>query len=388
MNSIPYSTQSIDKKDIKSVLNVLNSKFLTQGPLVEEFENKISTYCGSKYGVAVNSGTSALHVACMALGFKKGDILWTSPISFVASSNCALYCGGKVDFVDIDPKTYCMCPKKLEEKLIEAKKNNKLPKIVVPVHHTGQSCNMSKIYSLSKKFDFKIIEDASHALGGSFKNHKVGSCKYSDVTVLSFHPVKIITTAEGGMACTNSKKISTKMRLLRTHGITKNISEMQKKGEGPWYYEQILLGYNYRMNDIEAALGVSQFRKIDKFVKERRKISVRYNKLLKSLPVITPFELKESYSTYHLYIILLKLNVTHSSHIKVFNNLRDKGIGINLHYIPIHTHPYYKKLGFKQGQFPNAETFYKSAISLPVYPGLTKKAQDKVVQILRKALQN
>jgi UDP-4-amino-4,6-dideoxy-N-acetyl-beta-L-altrosamine transaminase len=386
MNDIPYSRQYIDKKDIKNVVKVLNSNFLTQGPLVEKFENKISSYCSAKYSIAANSGTSALHISCMALDFKEGDILWTSPISFVASSNCALYCGGKVDFVDIDPKTYCMSTEKLEEKLIAAKKNKKLPKIVVPVHHSGQSCDMKKIYLLSKKYNFKIIEDASHALGGRYNKSKVGSCKYSDITVLSFHPVKIITTAEGGMACTNSKKLSDKMKLFRTHGITRDQMEMTKEKDGPWYYEQILLGYNYRMNDIEASLGLTQLEKVDKFIKERRKIALRYDKMLKKLPLTTPYQADSSFSTYHLYIIKLDLNLIKLSHLEIFKALRNYGIGVNLHYIPIHTHPYYKKLGFKEGQFPNSESFYKSVISLPLYVGFTRKLQDKVVKVLKRVI--
>jgi UDP-4-amino-4,6-dideoxy-N-acetyl-beta-L-altrosamine transaminase len=332
--------------------------------------------------VATNSATSALHVACLSLGLGKGDYLWTSPITFVASANCGIYCGAKVDFVDIDPKTYNLSPQALEEKLMQAEKNNKLPKVIIPVHFAGQSCDMEKIHNLSKKYGFRVIEDASHAIGGKYKNQPIGSCKYSDITIFSFHPVKIITTGEGGMALTNSSELAKKMRLLRSHGITRDKELMIKDSEGSWYYQQIDLGYNYRMTDIHAALGMSQMKRIDDFINHRHNINQYYNKKLSDLPIVTPFQSKNSYSALHLYPIKIKYDLVKKKHKQVFDEMRARNIGVNLHYIPVHTQPYYKNMGFKQGDFPHAESYYSSAMSLPIFNTMTISQQNEVISAL------
>ena len=385
---IPYGKQDISEADIQAVVSVLKSDFLTQGPKVPLFEKCISRYCGSSYAVASNSATSSLHLACLALGLRKEDWLWTSPNSFVASANCGLYCNAKVDFVDIDPLTYNLSTDKLEEKLIKAKKLNKLPKIVIPVHFAGQSCDMIKIKALSDEYGFAIIEDASHAIGGKYMGELIGGCQYSDITVFSFHPVKIITTAEGGIATTNSKILKQKMRLLNSHGITRDESLMNGPIVGPWYYQQILLGLNYRMTDLQAALGISQLDRIDDFVSKRHALKERYDLLLKDLPVILPYQSKDSYSSLHLYPIKIdtskKNNITR---IDVFNELKLNNIGVNVHYIPIHMQPYYQDLGFQQGDFPNSELYYEAALSLPLFSSMTIKQQDKVVAELRQSLQ-
>lgn len=383
---IPYARQSVTDEDIKAVVDVLRSDFLTQGPSVDRFEKVVSEYCGVKYAVAVNSGTSALHIACLALGVGKGDIAWTSPNSFVASANCALYCGATVDFVDIDEHTYNMSVPALEKKLAEAKKKDKLPKVVIPVHFSGQSCEMERIAQLSKEFGFRIIEDASHASGGSYKGNKIGSCTHSDLTVFSFHPVKIVTTAEGGMVLTNNEELHRKLSILRTHGITRNDSLMEGSSHGPWYYQQVDLGYNYRMTDIQAALGISQMSRIDAFVRRRREIAAYYDQRLKSIPIILPRQHSDTFSPYHLYVIGLILNRIKKTHLQVFSELRGNGIGVNLHYIPIHTQPYYKKMGFKTGDFPVAEKYYRTAISLPMYYDLLQSDQDHVCEQLKKVI--
>lgn len=380
---IPYGRQEITQDDIDAVEEVLQSDFLTQGPQVPKFEKAVSDYCGSKYAIAVNSATSALHLACKALGLKEGDWLWTSPITFVASANCGRYCGAQVDFVDIDPKTYNMCAKKLEKKLIIAEKNGCLPKIVIPVHLSGQSCDMKSIHALSQKYGFKIIEDASHAVGAKYLNDYVGSCKFSTVAVFSFHPVKIITTAEGGMALTNDPKVAECMSMLRSHGITKNSDSMTKEPDGEWYYQQLELGFNYRMNDIQAALGISQFKRIDTIVSRRHTLASRYNKLLADLPIKIPFQSSNNYSSFHLYIILLNESARHK---QIFSDLRKKDIGVNLHYIPIYRHPYYLSKNFDYDDYPISELYYSSAISIPLYPSLTEKDQDKVVEAIRRSL--
>lgn len=380
---IPYGKQDVNQDDIDAVIQVLKSDFITQGPQIPAFENALKQYTGAGHAIAVSSGTAALHIACLALDVGKEDIVWTSPISFVASSNCALYCGAKVDFVDIDQNTYNMCATELENKLKTAKRENKLPKVVIPVHLSGQSCDMKQIAKLAKEYDFKIIEDASHAVGGKYENRPIGCCQYSDITVFSFHPVKIITTAEGGMTLTNSSELAAKMDLYRTHGITRDENRMTEKSHGPWYYQQIELGFNYRMTDIQAALGLNQLKRIDDFVKIRNELAERYNDLLKTLPVTIPTQIKESYSARHLYIICLN---NPSSHQIVFKKMRELGIGVNLHYIPIHMQPYYKKLGFKEKTFTKAENYYKRAISLPLYSKLTYEQQDRVVNALKKAL--
>jgi len=381
---IPYGKQDITQADIDSVVGVLKSKFLTQGPQVPLFEKIVAEYCHSKYGVAVNSATSALHIACLALGLGKGDYLWTSPNTFVASANCGLYCGAKVDFVDINPLTYNLSSEELEKKLIQAKKDNKLPKIVIPVHFAGQSCDMKKIHFLSKKYGFKVIEDASHAIGGRYLDQPIGGCKYSDITIFSFHPVKIITTAEGGMATTNSKELAEKMQLYRSHGTTRNEKLMTKESEGDWYYQQVALGFNYRMTELQAALGVSQVQRLDEFVARRHVLQERYDSLLSGLPIIRPYQDKCSYSALHLYPI----QIDDKSRKYVFNELRNAGIGVNVLYIPIHTQPYYKNLGFKEGDFPNSEAYYSQTISLPLYQGLEFKLQNKIIDTINKIMVN
>jgi len=384
---IPYGKQEINESDIKAVLSVLKSDFLTQGPKVPLFEQSISNYCGSKYAVALNSATSALHASCLALGLKKGDWLWTSPNSFVASANCGLYCGAQVDFVDIDPDTYNISIFELENKLQNAKINGKLPKVLVVVHFAGQPCEMQKIKSLSKEFGFYVIEDASHAVGSRYKDNYIGGCKYSDITVFSFHPVKIITTAEGGVATTNSETIDRKIRLYRSHGITRDISQMSEKNSGSWYYEQIDLGFNYRMTELQAALGIAQLKRLDEFILKRHSLRSRYDKMLSDLPLVKPFQAENCFSSLHLYPIRLKLNfIKDKNRKKIFDELRDYGIGVNVHYIPIHTQPYYKNLGFKVGDYPNSESYYNSAISLPLFSSMTFDQQDEVISILNKVL--
>ena len=385
---IPYGKQDINQTDIDAVVDVLQSDFLTQGPQVPLFEKKVSDYCGSEFGVAVNSATSALHVACLALGLGKGDWLWTSPNTFVASANCGLYCGSRVDFVDIDSLTYNLSTEELEKKLIRAKKDNKLPKIVIPVHFAGQSCDMQKIHSLSKEYGFKIIEDASHAIGGRYLDRPIGGCQYSDITVFSFHPVKIITTAEGGLATTNDRELSERMQLFRSHGVTRNPELMNKLPEGNWYYQQVDLGFNYRMTELQAALGVSQMQRLDKFVTQRHILQKRYDSLLHDLAIIKPYQDQDSYSALHLYPIQVDLDSIDKNRQQIFDELRQSGIGVNVHYIPIHTQPYYKNLGFKIGDFVKSESYYKATISIPLSSSLTLKEQDKVVTSLIKSLSN
>ena len=383
---IPYGKQDINQSDIDAVVDVLKSDFLTQGPQVPLFEKTIADYCDAKYAVAVNSATSALHVACLALGLGEGDWLWTTPNTFVASANCGLYTGASVDFVDIDPRSYNMCANALEEKLIQAKRANRLPKVIIPVHFSGQSCDMKRIHELSKQYGFKIIEDASHAIGGKYSNKPIGNCDYSDITVFSFHPVKIITTAEGGLATTNQNKLAEKMQLLRSHGVTRTPKLMTKEADGAWYYQQVDLGFNYRMTELQAALGVSQMRRLDDFVANRHLLQERYDELLSKLPVIKPYQYPDSYSALHLYPIQLDLEKIEKSHAQIFQELRDNGLGVNLHYIPIHTQPYYEKMGFKQGDFPNSEHYYSRAISIPLYQGLSFEQQDEVASILKSVL--
>jgi UDP-4-amino-4,6-dideoxy-N-acetyl-beta-L-altrosamine transaminase len=383
MNMIPYGKQEISQQDIDSVVDVLTSDFLTQGPKVPEFERSLTSYAGVKHALAVNSATSALHIACLALDVKKGDVVWTTPITFVASANCALYCGADVDFVDIDPNTYNLSPTKLKEKLEYARAQKlPLPKVVIPVHLCGQSCDMKAIADLSLEYDFSIIEDASHAIGGKYQGHVIGSCKYSDITVFSFHPVKIVTTAEGGAALTNDQALANKMVLYRSHGITRDPALMQGESHGSWYYQQIELGFNYRMTELQAALGVSQMQRLSGFVAARHHLAKRYNSLISQLPVITPFQLDNTYSGLHLYVIRLKLDEINLTHQQVFNALRENGIGVNLHYIPIHLQPYYQNMGFNYNDFPAAEHYYQEAISLPMFHIMTEEQQDEVVSVL------
>ena len=384
---IPYGCQEITETDIAEVEKVLRSDFLTQGPTVPKFEKAVASYCGAKHAVAVNSATSALHIACLSLGLSQGDWLWTSPNTFVASANCGRYCGADIDFVDIDPKTYNMSIDALSEKLIKAEKLGKLPKIVVPVHFAGQPCNMHSIYDLSKRYGFKIIEDASHAIGASYNKIKVGSCTHSDITVFSFHPVKIITTAEGGMALTNNKDIADKISRLRTHGITKNKKKMEERPENEiWNYQQIELGFNYRMNDIQAALGLNQMKRLDKYVKRRHKIAKYYDTKLKNLSLKTPWQLPNVYSSYHLYPIIIKANSDFKTQRQVYDELKKNDILANLHYIPVHRHPYYENLGFKKNDFPIAEKLHQEIISIPMYPAIQDEHQEYVVETLRKVM--
>jgi len=383
---IPYGRQDISESDIQAVVDVLKSDLITQGPVVPIFEKTVSEYCGAQFAVAVNSATSALHIACLVLGVNNGDIVWTSPITFVASANCALYCGAQIDFIDIDPQTCNISIKSLEKKLENARRNDLLPKVLIPVHFGGQSCDMESIDTLAKRYGFKVIEDASHAIGGTYQEKPIGCGDYSDITVFSFHPVKIITSGEGGMAVTNSSDLAGKLQLLRSHGITRDKNLTNRKPDGPWYYQQVELGLNYRMTDIHAALGLSQFQRIDKFISRRHEIEKCYNKLLADLPVTLPYNNTESYSALHLYVIRLQLDKISKSHLKVFEQLRSHGIGVNLHYIPVYHQPYYKKMGFKIGYCPEAEKYYSEAITLPLYPALTNDEQNIVVSSLREIL--
>lgn len=383
---IPYGRQDITETDIDAVVEVLKSDYLTQGPAVPKFERKVAVHVGAKHAIAVNSATSALHIACLALGLGPGDWLWTSPVTFVASANCGLYCGAQVDFVDIDSRTYNLCPKALERKLIDAEKEGRLPKIVIPVHLCGQPCDMSAIHVLSQRYGFRIIEDASHAIGGKYKNNPIGSCRYSDITVFSFHPVKIITTAEGGIALTNDAELANRMALLRSHGITRESEQMTHAPDGPWYYQQIDLGFNYRMSDLQAALGASQMDRLETYVARRHELAQRYDALLADLPLTTPWQHPDSYSGLHLYVIRLLVDRLNKTHREVFESLRQQGIGVNLHYIPVHTQPYYQRQGFKTGDFPQAEAYYSGAISLPMYPTMTEVQQDTVIQAMCDAL--
>lgn len=387
MNTIPYGRQDINQEDIDQVISVLRSDFLTQGPMVPQFENAVATYCGVDYAIAVNSATSALHIACLALGVGKGDIVWTSPISFVASANCALYCGATVDFVDIDPLTYNMSVGELEKKLEVAEKNGKLPKVVIPVHLCGQSCDMAGIYSLGVKYGFRIIEDASHAIGGKYRSEPVGNCRYSDITVFSFHPVKIITTGEGGMAVTNHPNLARQMRLLRSHGITADPSDMDIRPENEiWNYQQINLGFNYRMTDIQAALGLSQIKRLDAFVMRRHEIADIYTGALANLPLILPWQSPDAYSSYHLFIVRLKLEKIKPHQKTIYEILRSKGILVNLHYIPIYLQPQYQRLGFSYGYCLNAEQYFHEAFSLPIYAALKNEELKKIIRSIGESL--
>ena len=381
---IPYGCQEITEVDIAEIEKVLRSDFLTQGPIVPKFEQSVADYCGASHAIAVNSATSALHIACLALDLGPGDWLWTSPNTFVASANCGRYCGADIDFVDIDAKTYNISVDALSEKLIQAKKLGKLPKIVVPVHFSGQPCDMPAIHELSKHYGFKIIEDASHAIGSSYNQIKVGSCTHSDITVFSFHPVKIITTAEGGMALTNDKDVANKIYRLRTHGITSDKIKMEERPKDEiWNYQQIDLGFNYRMNDIQAALGLSQMKRLDKYVKRRQEIAKHYDNTLKKLPLVIPWQSPSNYSSYHLYTILIKKNLTQKTQRQVYDELIKKNIGVNLHYIPVHRQPYYENLGFKKNNFPQAENFHREVLSIPIHPSLKEEQQSYVIETLK-----
>ncbi|NJJ58721.1 UDP-4-amino-4,6-dideoxy-N-acetyl-beta-L-altrosamine transaminase [Pseudomonas sp. B14(2022)] len=384
---IPYGRQDITQADIDAVVGVLQSDFLTQGPMVPRFEQQVAQHVGATHALAVNSATSALHIACLALGLGPGDRLWTSPVTFVASANCGLYCGAQVDFVDIDPRTYNLCPQALSRKLEQAEQEGTLPKVVVAVHLCGQPCDMQAIHALAKRYGFKVIEDASHAIGGKYQGEFIGNGKYSDITVFSFHPVKIITTAEGGMALTNDADLANRMVLLRSHGITRDPDQMTHESDGPWYYQQIDLGFNYRMTELQAALGVSQMERLDQYIARRHQLAERYDDLLASLPVTTPWQHADSYSGLHLYVIRLQLEKIAKTHRQVFESLREQGIGVNLHYIPVHTQPYYADMGFKPEDFPGAQNYYREAISIPMFQTMSNEQQDQVVAALVRALQ-
>ena len=381
---IYYGKQCIDEQDINAVIEVLKSDFLTQGPAIEKFEQAVAEYCGAKYAVAVTNATSALHIACMAAGLGAGDTLWTSPITFTASANCGRYCGADVDFVDIDNDTYNMSVTALKEKLEKAEVK---PKVVVPVHLAGQSCDMEEIHNLADQYGFTVIEDASHAIGADYKDTKVGCCKYSDMVVFSFHPVKIITTGEGGMVLTNNEDLYKKLTLYRSHCITRDPELMTKEADGPWYYQQIGLGFNYRMTDVQAALGYSQLTKVDKFVARRRQLAARYNELLKALPVKLPYQNPETNSSWHLYLVRVDFSKVNKTKTQIFVEMKEKGICLNLHYIPVHTQPYYQKLGFKNGDFPVSEKYYEEVFTLPLYYSLTDEQQEYIVNALKEVLQ-
>tara|TARA_R110002110_G_scaffold415719_1_gene654208 strand:- start:45185 stop:46363 length:1179 start_codon:yes stop_codon:yes gene_type:complete len=389
MDFIPYGRQNIIQEDEAQVLDTLKSEFLTQGPKAKAFAEQMAAYTGASYGLALNSATSALHLACLALGLESGDVLWTSPITFVASANCALYCAAKVDFVDIDPRTYNISVAALEEKLAKAKAINSVPKVLVVVHFAGQSCEMKAIKILCEQYGVSIIEDASHAVGADYLNKKVGCCEYSDISVFSLHPVKIITTGEGGLALTNDKNLHQKMILCHSHGVTRNEELMTEPSHGPWYYEQIDLGFNYRMTDLQAALGLSQLKRADQFVARRRALAKQYFEMLSDCSVTLPYQHPDSDSSYHLFPIVLELeNRAERKQVRksVFVKLREANIGVNVHYIPVHTQPYYQNLGFHWGDFPNAESYYFGTISLPLHHGMTDKEQIYIVQSLQRAL--
>jgi len=383
---IPYGRQWITQQDIDAVVDVLQSDFITLGPKIPEFEDSISSYCGVKHALVVNSATSALHLACLALDVGPGDEVWTSPITFVASANCAIYTGAKVDFVDIDPNTYNLCADSLAEKLASRKKSHaSLPKVVIPVHMCGQSCDMAAIKALGEEYGFSIIEDASHAIGGNYHNQKIGNCRYSDITVFSFHPVKIVTTAEGGAATTQCPALAEKMRLLRSHGITRDPACMTRAVDGPWYYQQIELGFNYRMTALQAALGCSQMERVDEMVSKRHKIAQRYDKKFADLPLQIPHRDNLNYSAFHLYIVQLDESLT-PDRTAIFDLLREGGVGVNIHYIPVHTQPFYQRMGFAIGDYPKAEEYYARALTLPMFPTMSRRQQNQVIDVMTSAL--
>lgn len=382
---IPYGRQDVTEADIEAVESVLRSDFLTQGPVVPRFESAVAAYCGAGRGVAVSSGTAALHVACLALDLGPRDWLWTSAVTFVASANCGAYCGARVDLVDIDPRTWNLCPEALARKLEQAERDGRLPKVVVPVHLCGQAPDMAAIGELAERYGFRVIEDASHAVGARYRDEPVGNCRYSDITVFSFHPVKLVTTGEGGMAVTNDAGLAERMAALRTHGITRDPAKMSRDPDGPWYYEQTELGFNYRMTDIQAALGLSQLERLDRYVARRHELAARYDELLAGLPVVTPVRHEDCHSAFHLYVIRLRLDRVKAGHREVFERLREAGIGVNLHYIPVFRQPYYAAQGLDAGDFPESEAYYAEAITLPLYPALRDSEQTQVVEALRAA---
>lgn len=383
---LPYGRQSLDEADIAAVIEVLNSDYLTQGPAITRFEESVKRWCGAKHGIAMANGTATLHCAAKALGLGHGDLLWTTPITFVASANAGRYCGASVDFVDVSPDTILMCPERLEAKLIQAEKKGKLPKVIVPVHFAGQSCDMPRIHALGQKYGFKILEDAAHALGGEFQQQRIGNCLWSDAASHSFHPVKIVTSGEGGMITTNNEELAWRIGLLRTHGITREAEHMIGESHGAWYYEQLELGFNYRMTDIQAALGASQMNKLESFARRRRQIADLYDKELTGLPLRPLARDLRGISGWHLYTIRLNLEEIRFSRREVFDRLRSAGIGVNVHYIPVHLQPDYKRLGFTKGMFPEAEKYYEEAITLPMFPSMTDEDVQRVKNTLIQAL--
>ncbi|XSS64938.1 UDP-4-amino-4,6-dideoxy-N-acetyl-beta-L-altrosamine transaminase [Pseudomonas sp. B11] len=383
---IPYGRQSLDQADIDAVVQVLQSDWLTQGPGIEAFEQAMALRCQAAHGVAVCNATSALHIACLAAGLGPGDWLWTSPNTFLASANCGRYCGAQVDFVDIDPHTWNLDAQALERKLLLAAAKGRLPKVLVAVAFSGQSCDMRRLAELAERYGFILIEDASHAVGASYAGRPVGCGEFAAMTVFSFHPVKIITSAEGGMVMTNDAELADHLRRLRSHGMTRDPAQMRGDSHGPWYYQQTELGFNYRMTDLQAALGLSQLNKLDEFVQRRRYLAERYRQRLQELPLTLPRSQAEAQSAWHLYVVRLQPEGLRRSHREVFEGLRAAGIGVNLHYIPVHLQPYYQDLGFAAGDFPEAERYYAQAISLPMYPGLSDDEQDYVVEQLRRLL--
>jgi UDP-4-amino-4,6-dideoxy-N-acetyl-beta-L-altrosamine transaminase len=382
---IPYGRQEITEDDVDSVVAVLRSDLLTQGPVVPKFERAVAAYCGATHAVAVNSATSALHVACMALGLGPGDWLWTSPITFVATANCALYCGAGVDFVDIDPRTYNLCPLTLERKLTEAESDGRLPKVLAPVHFAGQPCDMLALHALAQRYGFRIIEDASHAIGAKYRGEPVGNCRYSDVTVFSFHPVKIITTAEGGMALTNSSELASRMARLRSHGVTRDPAAMTREPDGAWFYQQIDLGMNYRMTELQAALGLSQLPRLDDYVARRHALARRYDDELATLPIVLPHRSKDDRSALHLYPIWIDPSQMDRS--AVFDRMRRSNIGVNVHYIPVYTQPYHRqRRTFSSADFPASERYYAGALSLPMFASMTERQRVQVIAALAEAV--
>jgi UDP-4-amino-4,6-dideoxy-N-acetyl-beta-L-altrosamine transaminase len=380
---IPYARQSISEADVAAVVEVLRSDWLTQGPTIDRFEEAVRSLIGARHAVAVHNGTAALHLACLALDLGPRDLLWTSANTFAASANCARYCGASVDFVDIEPDTYNMSVPALAAKLAVAEKAGRLPKVLVPVHFGGQPCDMPAIAELARRYRFRVVEDASHALGAEFGSEKVGSGAWSDITVLSFHPVKIITTGEGGLAATNDADLARRLRLLRTHGITRDAAQITRPSEGPWYYEQIELGFNYRMTDIQAALGTSQITRLSDFISRRRALAQRYSSVLAGLRVRLPVELAGRKSAWHLYVINLERGKSRRA---VYDAMRSRGVAVNVHYMPVYLMPYYRELGFCEGHCPNAEAYYQAALTLPLFPALTDAEQDDVGRALRESL--
>ena len=384
---IPYGRQDISEADIDAVVEVLRSDWLTQGPTIPRFEKTVAGYCGAQHAVAVNNATSALHIACLALNVGPGESVWTSPTTFVASANCALYCGATVDFVDIDPLTYNLSVERLAEKLADAKTRGTLPKVVIPVHLCGQSCDMAAIHTLAQEYGFRVIEDASHAIGAKYKGEPVGTCRYSDITVFSFHPVKIITTGEGGIALTNDPVLADRLQRYRSHGITNNRDQMQPRPANEiWNYQQIDLGYNYRMTDLQAALGLSQLTRLEEFVARRHSIAKRYDSAFAELPVVTPLQHPDIWSSYHLYPIRVRQSDCGKTQRYVYDTLIAAGVGVNLHYIPVYRQPHYEAMGFQPGYCPEAELYHKETISLPMFPTLTEADQQRVISTLREAL--